>query len=125
MRAWEFLTENERAPPITLRHVNNAKKDVLSRDRANDDRMNVVSVMYRDLDRDKEWIEVEKMRLDLEQQRLELKRLKAELGEPVSSPNNDNSDRVKKLAKAETDRRRKSRQQLSDIAVTVLRNQQK
>lgn len=124
MRAWEFLTEHERVPPITLRRVNDAKKEVFARDLADEERMNVVSVMYRDLDRDKEGIEAEKMRLDLEQQRLELKRLRAEVGEPESSPDYGNPDRIKKLARAEVDRRRNSRRQLSDIAVTALRNQQ-
>lgn len=125
MRAWEVLGENQRKPAMTLKQVNDAKRDVLARWAADEDRMKVVGVMYRDLDRDKEWMELERTRLELEQQRLEISRLKAELGEPCDAPDDRNAGRVHDMANAEAHRRRRARQQMSDIAVNMLRRQQK
>lgn len=123
MRAWEFLKERQQEPAISLKRLNYAKRDALRRHAANRDRMAVVGAMYRNLDREKDWIEVDKMRLELEQQRLELERLRSELEGPSNASGDSNPERVKELARAEAERRTKERGKLSDMAVNVLRQE--
>ena len=111
MRAWEFLAEGEFRPPVrTLKSVNDAKQDRQYRERCAQERNPVVSIMYRDLDRDKEWLEVERARLELEQLKTEIAAQKAELAVSQAEASARSQRRVSELARSHMRKRKKEKQ---------------
>ena len=72
------MTEAERSPIISLRHINKLKKVKLARQDKSARRQALVSVMYANPAWELEQIELEKARTELAQEKAELAATKAE-----------------------------------------------
>jgi len=78
MRAWEFMTETERQPDMTLQQINTAKKEMRHRQNEIDKRNALIPIMYANSTKELERIELEKAYIELEQLKTELALSKAE-----------------------------------------------
>ena len=74
----DFMTEAERSPIISLRHINKLKKVKLARHVKSARRQALISVMYANPALELEQIELEKSRTQLAQEKAELEATKAE-----------------------------------------------
>ncbi len=78
MRAWEIMTEANRRPIISLRHINALKRLKKARLAKSDQHAAFVQVMYGSPAKELEQIELEKARTELAQEKAELAATKAE-----------------------------------------------
>ncbi|MCR9175177.1 MAG: hypothetical protein NXI19_04150 [Alphaproteobacteria bacterium] len=77
MRAFEIITES-RSEPITLRQLNRLKHQAKRRQKLDDERAQLISVMYRDHQHDQEQLEFERAQMELAQLRAEISQTQAE-----------------------------------------------
>jgi hypothetical protein len=89
MRAYEFL--NEQA--WTLKALNAKKEDILYRKNDYEQRMKLIPIMYGDRIRQREELELERMRLELEE-------LKADIAATNAKTNSEQTARILDIADA-------------------------
>lgn len=77
MRAWEFLNINEnRQPsskPITLKALHSEKLALQAKEKEDRERAKLMPLIYGDMDRHRERLEIQRLELELLQLRQELK----------------------------------------------------
>ena len=113
MRAWEIMTEANRRPIISLRHINALKKLKKAR-LAKAERHNaLVQIMYGGPANELQRIELEQARLELEQKKTELMAAKAEATQA-------NKDALAGMAAAGIDVHQANRDQVSKMAAREL-----
>lgn len=78
MRAWEIMTEANRRPIVSLRHVNALKKLKSARLAKAEKRNALVQIMYANPAKELEQIELEKARIELAREKAELAATRAE-----------------------------------------------
>ncbi len=100
MRAYEFLCEVKRVPPVSLRHVNKTKKDEAARQASFKRRSDLVRLMYPKPGWELQRIELEKARIELEQQKTVLAQQQAELANTRSEVGLESKKAIKKMAAA-------------------------
>ena len=72
MRAYEFIIEERRSPPITLRQLNAMKHEIRAREQSHARRNKLVAVMYTTPAEKQEAAELAQLHLDIKKQELEL-----------------------------------------------------
>ncbi len=80
MRAWEFLGEHRSPPsmPVTLRSLNKLKHEMRAREKSDQERFALFPLIYGDMDRKREQLELERMELEMAQLRAEIAATEAE-----------------------------------------------
>ncbi len=74
MRAWEFLGEDQSppSPPVTLRSLNKLKHEMRAREKSDQERFALFPLIYGDMDRKREQLELERLELEMAQLRAEI-----------------------------------------------------
>ena len=80
MRAWEFLGEHRSppSPPVTLRALHKLKHEMRAREKSEQERFALFPLIYGDMDRKREQLELERMELEMAQLRGEIAATEAE-----------------------------------------------
>ena len=109
MRAWEFITEEQRVPPVSLRHINKMKKDEEARQVSFASRDKLVRLMYAKPSWELQQIELEKARIELAQQ-------KADLAATRTEAKDAEDDAIIRMAHSGLEIRKEKRKQVHNLA---------
>ena len=81
MRAWEFLGEDQSppSPPVTLRSLNKLKHEMRAREKSDQERFALFPLIYGDMDRKREQLELKRLELEMTQLRAEIAATESEI----------------------------------------------
>ncbi|MBT3703473.1 MAG: hypothetical protein HOG12_18240 [Alphaproteobacteria bacterium] len=113
MRAWEFITEVQRVPPMSLRHINKMKKDEEARQASFDRRDAMLPIMYGNPAKELERIELRKAYIELAQQ-------EAELANTRAAANRESWKEISRMAAAGIETRKANQKKINDMAARGL-----
>ncbi len=81
MRAWEFVTEEQRSPSISLRHINKLKKVKSAWQEKQNQKQALYAMMYTNPANELQHLELQKARIELAQQQADLALTQTELNQ--------------------------------------------